>query len=79
MPDDRDRINMRLHEVERVFYDPRADSLVTLALDDDTLPEDEARWLREAEKIFSRARARVVQTTNANMKRLAEVLRRMGA
>ena len=76
---DNDIINMRLHEVEHVFYDPRADSLVSIALDGGTSPENETRLLSEAETIFRRARARIVQLGNANMQRLAEVLRRMGA
>lgn len=79
MTSDPGYIDLRLHEVERVYYDPRADFLASAALDEDNSATLAKRLMREAETIYNRARAFVVQRGAANMKQLAEVLRRMGA
>jgi hypothetical protein len=79
MPDD-DMINMHLHELTPMFYDRRADLLAGIALDDDITAECGARFMREAQAIFQRARAhapRAVQSINVRAN-VVDVLRRIG-
>jgi hypothetical protein len=77
---DDDLINMRLHEVELTHYDPRANILAAIALDDNTPPKAAARLLREAEKIYKRARACAPRPTGTINVRASviDVLRRIG-
>jgi hypothetical protein len=78
---DDDRIDMRLHEIERAYYDPRADFLVGVALDDIVSPATEKRLLREAERMFNTCRV-VIRTggRGRNVRHgVVVALRRMGA
>jgi hypothetical protein len=72
-------ITMRLHEIDPCFYDPRADFLVAVALDDDTSAKAETRLLREAERIYNTARV-VIRAGKVNVRaNVINVLRKVGA
>ena len=76
---DEDMINMRLHEIERAYYDPRADFLAAVALDDATSRTSEARLLRESTRIYSTARVVIRPGGNINVRQqVLNVLRRIG-
>lgn len=75
-----DRIDMRLHEIERAFYDPRADALASIALDESVSAETEIRLLREAEAIYQSARTYAPRPNGGVNIRAAAIdaLRRIG-
>lgn len=76
-----DCINMRLHDVERAFYDRKADFLVAVALDEVAAAKTEDRLMRDAEAIYRRARAFAPRPGTGTVSVRAvvvDVLRRLG-
>jgi hypothetical protein len=76
-----DRIDMRLHELhELVYYDRRADFLMSVALDEAVSAKTEQRLMCEADAIYRRARACAPRATgDINVRaNVIDVLRRMG-
>ncbi|MCX5742215.1 MAG: hypothetical protein NT062_06940 [Proteobacteria bacterium] len=75
-----DKIHMRLLDVERCYYDPHADFLVAVALDEASCARAEEINMRKAEKIYKSARAYTPRSMGAvNVREnVIDVLRRIG-